>query len=57
MKKKNQKSSKPKIDPMFDGHPEKSFSEMTPKERLHYVWLQMLFKYRIRNRKIIKNKI
>jgi len=57
MKKKNQKIGKPKIDPMFDGHPEKSFSEMTPKERLHYVWLQMLFKYRIRNRKIIKNKI
>lgn len=37
------------IDPMFDGHPEKRLSEMTPVEKLQYLWMQMEFKWRIRN--------
>jgi hypothetical protein len=44
------------IDPKFDGHPEKSFKEMTPREKIYYLWLQMEFRYAIRNRKIIPNK-
>jgi hypothetical protein len=44
------------IDPLFDGHVEKPLLDMTVKERLHCVWLKMVFKYGIRNRKIIKNK-
>jgi hypothetical protein len=42
------------IDPLFDGHLEKPLSKMTPREKIHYLWLQMEFKYKIRNRKIIK---
>lgn len=54
MKKKNQKINK--IDPLFDGHLENPLSKMTQKEKLHYIWLQMVFKYQIRNRKIIKKR-
>jgi hypothetical protein len=43
-----------KIDSLFDGHLERPVSKMTTKEKLHYIWLQMEFKYLIRNRKIIK---
>lgn len=43
-------------DPMFDGHLEKTLKEMTPKEKFNYLWLQIEFKYAIRNRKIIYNK-
>ena len=43
------------IDPMFDGHLEKPVSEMTPKEKLDYIWMQMMFKWQIRNRVIIEN--
>ena len=52
MKTKTKKIKKP--DPMFDGHLERPLSKMTPKEKLEYLWLQMEFKYKIRNRKIIK---
>jgi hypothetical protein len=45
-----------KIDPFFDGHIEKPLSKMTPKEKLHYLWLQMQFKYLIKDRKIITKK-
>jgi len=45
-----------KIDPLFDGHLEKTLYKMTPKEKLNYLWLQMEFKFAIRNRKIIYNK-
>ena len=45
-----------KIDPLFDGHLEKPLSKMNPKEKLHYLWLQMEFKYSIRNRRIVLNK-
>lgn len=38
------------IDPMFDGHLEKPLSSMTPREKIDYLWLQMLFKWKIRNR-------
>lgn len=41
------------IDPMFDGHIEKPLSKMTPKEKLDYIWLQMMFKWKIRNRKFL----
>jgi hypothetical protein len=44
------------IDPLFDGHLEKPLSKMSPREKIYYLWLQMEFKYRIRNRKIVKNK-
>lgn len=43
-----------RIDPLFDGHLEKPLSKMTVREKLRYIWLQMEFKYAIRNRKIIK---
>ena len=38
------------IDPLFDGHIEKPMSEMTPKEKLDYLWLQMVFKWKVSNR-------
>lgn len=44
------------IDPLFDGHLEKTLKEMTPKEKFNYLWLQIEFKFAIRNRKIIYNK-
>jgi hypothetical protein len=45
------------IDPMFDGHLEKPLSKMTSREKLYYLWLQMEFKYSIRNGKIMKKEI
>lgn len=42
-----------KIDPLFDGHPEKRLKDMTPKEKIDYIWLCMEFKYKIRNRKFL----
>jgi len=42
------------IDHMFDGHPEKPLSKMTPKEKLDYLWLQMVFKWQIRNRIVVE---
>jgi len=50
------KEKRVKTDPMFDGHLEKPISKMTPRERIHYIWLCMKFKYDIRNRIIIKKK-
>ncbi|MDQ3022481.1 MAG: hypothetical protein M3R36_18225 [Bacteroidota bacterium] len=54
MKELNQKKINPvtgkKIDPMFDGHLEKPLSKMSPKEKLDYLWMQMMFKWQIRNR-------
>ena len=44
------------IDPMFDGHIEKPLSMMTPKEKLQYLWMQMEFKWKIRNRVFIEKK-
>ena len=46
--------NKNKVDPMFDGHPEKPLSKMSPREKIHYLWLQMEFKYLMKNRQIIK---
>jgi|GEM_PF-893631 len=37
------------IDTMFDGHIEKPLSKMTPKEKLEYLWLQMEFKWWMRD--------
>ncbi len=45
-----------KTDPLFDGHIENPLSGMTPKEKLQYLWLQMEFKYSIRNRTYKKRK-
>lgn len=45
-----------KIDPMFDGHLEKSILEMTPGERLDYLWTLIEFKEIIKDRKIITKK-
>ncbi len=44
---------KKKIDPMFDGHLEKPMSSMSPREKIYLLWLQMKFKYDIRNRKFL----
>ena len=41
-------------DPMFDGHLEKPLSKMTPREKLMYLWLQTEFKWKIKDRKIVK---
>ncbi len=38
------------IDPAFDGHLEKPMSSMTPREKIDYLWLQMMFKWKIGNR-------
>jgi len=53
MKTKTNKIKRP--DRMFDGHLERPISKMTPKEKIDYIWAQMEFKYKIRNKKIIKN--
>jgi hypothetical protein len=50
---KKEKQTK-KIDAMFDGHLEKPLSGMTPKEKIQYLWMQMEFKYSIRNRTVKK---
>lgn len=52
MKRKTKINKKP--DKMFDGHLERPVSKMTPKEKIDYLWSVMEFKYKIRNRKIIK---
>jgi hypothetical protein len=36
------------IDPAFDGHLEKPLKDMTPREKIHYLWLQMEFMYKVR---------
>ena len=51
--KKHKKQSKP-TDPMFDGHLEKPLSKMTPREKLKYLWLQTEFKWKIKDRKVVK---
>lgn len=38
---------------MFDGNIERPLSKMSPKEKLEYLWLQMMFKWQIRNKRII----
>jgi hypothetical protein len=38
------------IDPMFDGHIEKPLSQMTPKEKLDYLWLQTVFKWKVKTK-------
>jgi hypothetical protein len=53
MKKVNKLTGKV-IDPMFDGHLEKPLSKMTPKEKLHYIWLQMVFNWNVKKIKKIK---
>ena len=35
------------IDPMFDGHIDKPLLQMTPKEKLDYLWLQTVFKWKV----------
>jgi len=62
LKESKQKKTNPvsgkEIDPLFDGHLEKPLSKMTPKEKLDYLWLQIMFKWQIRNRvKVDKSKI
>ncbi len=54
MMKINKKTVK-SIDPMFDGHLEKTLSKMTPKEKIHYLWLQMVFRWKTRDRKEVKS--
>ena len=38
---------------MFDGHIEKPLSKVSPKEKIDYLRMQMMFKWQIRNRRII----
>jgi hypothetical protein len=52
MKKANKQNGK--VDPMFDGHLEKPLSKMTPKEKLHYIWIQMVFKWNLKDFKKVK---
>ena len=41
---------------MFDGHLEKPLSRMTPTEKLHYLWLQTVFKWEAsKAKKLTKN--
>lgn len=35
---------------MFDGHIEKPLSQMTPKEKLDYLWLQTVFKWKVKTK-------
>ena len=49
MKKQILKAKKP--DKMFDCQIEKPLFKMTPCEKLYFLWLQMEFKYQIRNKK------
>lgn len=49
-------TGKQKIDPMFDGHHEKSILEMSPEERLDYLWTLIEFSEIVKNRKIISKK-
>jgi hypothetical protein len=49
------KKKEKRIDPIFDGHLEKPFSKLTPREKIYYLWLQMEFHYAIRNRKLLSN--
>jgi hypothetical protein len=44
-----------KIDPLFDGHPEKSFKEMTPSERMDYLQILIEFRRAARNAKHSKS--
>lgn len=52
---KKQDNSKKRINPvtgkeidlMFDGHLEKSIKDMSPEEKLKYLWDMMQFKYQI----------
>jgi hypothetical protein len=44
----------PKIDPDFDGHMEKPILEMTPEERLDYLWTLIEFSRIVKDKKIIK---
>lgn len=30
------------VDPLFDGHPERSLAELTPDERVDWIWEAML---------------
>jgi hypothetical protein len=49
MKKKINPVNGLEIDYMFDGHIEKPLSKMTPEEKLNYLWMQIEFKWAIRN--------
>ncbi|MDZ4711158.1 MAG: hypothetical protein SGI89_02395 [bacterium] len=49
MTKKINPVNRKEIDTMFDGHIEKPLSKMTPKEKLEYLWLQMEFKWWMRD--------
>jgi len=53
MSKKINPLNNKEIDYMFDGHIEKPLSKMSPKEKLDYLWMQMMFKWKIRNKRII----
>jgi len=49
------KTNKP-IDKDFDGHLEKPLNQMTPREKLDYIWSQIELKNEIRNRVFRKKK-
>ena len=42
------------IDPEFDGHLEKSIKDMTPDERLDFLWRQIEFRNYIKKGRIAK---
>lgn len=47
---KNTESDVKQTDPLFDGHPEKPIKDMTPSERLDYLWAMVEFRYIITNK-------
>ncbi|MCX6162306.1 MAG: hypothetical protein NTV87_13360 [Ignavibacteriae bacterium] len=36
----------------FDGHLEKPIKKMNPRERIYYIWLQMLFRHNVKKQKV-----
>lgn len=45
------------VDELFDGHLEKPLRSMSPREKIYYLWLQMQFRWQIRNREIVESPV
>ena len=50
------KESKVKTDPLFDGHPEKPFQLMTATEKINYLWQLIEFKNAVKDIRFINKK-
>ena len=49
-------NEKKKIDPLFDGHLEKSILQMTPTERMDYLLMLIDLRVLANSAKVIKNE-